>query len=388
MRSNAKLILRLISSILVCVVVLLAFSVSLIRVFGFEVYGVLTGSMEPEYPTGSLIYVKKIDTSKLEVGDTISFKLSENVIATHRIIEIVPDENNPAAVQYRTKGDANSVADSSLVSEGDIIGKVVFCLPQMGYFLNYVQSPTGIAMTIIVSVLLVILVFVSEMITAENDSKLFRKIRRFFVGNTAPKRQPAVNRRPNRGYDDAYHDGYRPQRSRYDDEYRSQRSRSSRYDDEYRPQRSRYDDEYRSQRSRYDDDYRPQRSRYDDEYRSQRSRTSQYDDGYRVQRSRSASGYEDEYRPSRTRSSQYDYEYSSQARRPSQRSRYDDEYVPRRSSSASTSSARSSSRSSSDYDDYGTVTRRSSSTGASQSRSTRSSATSSARVRRSDSDYR
>ena len=354
MRRNAKLILRLISSILVCVVVFLAFSVSIIRLFGFEVYGVLTGSMEPEYPTGSLIYVKKIDTSSLEVGDTISFKLSENVIATHRIIELVPDEENSSIIRYRTKGDANSVADSSLVEVEDIIGKVVFCLPQMGYFLNYIQSPTGITTTIIVSILLVLLVFISEMLTSDSDNKLFRKVRGFFTGNTAPEPRGG-NRRSQRGYEEEYYDSYAPARPRS---------------------------------SRYEDDYRPQRSRYEDDYRPQRSRSSQYDD---------------DYRPRRTRSADYDYGYSSQQPAcSSQRSRYEDDYAPRRSSGSSSgrtaSTARSTaSRSSSRYDDYesprrssayGSSQGRSSSYGSAQGRSTRTGASQTTRVRRSDSDYR
>lgn len=367
MRRNAKLILRLISSILVCLVVFLAFSVSIIRLFGFEVYGVLTGSMEPEYPTGSLIYVKDIDTSSLEVGDTISFKLSENVIATHRIIELVPDENNPSITRYRTKGDANSVADSSLVEVEQIIGKVVFCLPKMGYFLNYIQSPTGITTTVIVSILLVLLVFVSEMLTSDSDNAIFRKVRGFFTGNIQPEPVRSGNRRPpQRRYDDDYYEDYPRQRQRA----------------------PRYEDDYPRQRSRYEDDYQPRRghsSQYQDEYRS--SGRSRYEDDYRPQRSRS-SQYEDEYRSSSRRSS-YDYDYPTRQSRSTQRSRYEDDYQPRRSSTASSQSRYSSSASrSSRYDDYAAPRRTSSASSQSRS-STRTSGSQTTRTRRySDSDYR
>lgn len=320
MKRSTKVVIRSITSILVFVVVFLALSVSVVRFFGFEVYGVLTGSMEPEYPTGSLIYVKKIDTSSLQVGDTISFKLSENVIATHRIVELVPDENNPSVMQYRTKGDANDAADSSLVSTEDIIGKVVFCLPKMGYFLNYIQSPTGITTTVLVSLLLIALVFVSELITADGSSRLVWKIRGMITGDRRTPQQARRSqpqRRPSPRYEDDYYDDRRqPSRReaparRYDDpdRYPSARSRD-RYSDDYdRPRRS----------SRYEDDGYS-RSRYDDSRDSRRS--SRYDDGYSSRSSRAQS-----------------------ARQPSQRSRYDDDdyYAARRSAaSQGRSSARSS----------------------------------------------
>lgn len=344
MHRNAKLILRLISSILVCVVVFLAFSVSIIQLFGFEVYGVLTGSMEPEYPIGSLIYVKKIDTSKLQVGDTISFNLSENVIATHRIVELVPDESNPSIIRYRTKGDANSVADSSLVDVEDIIGKVVFCLPQMGYFLNYIQSPTGIVTTILVSLLLVLLVFVSEMLTSGKDNKLFRKIRGFFTGNLEP--EPAhrgSNRRPPQRYEDDYYAPQRPRSRGYDDDYPPRRRPAyDRYEDDYRPQRSRS--------PRYEDDYRPRRTRDDYGYSAQSGRSAphsrDYDDypprrtsssSSRAGSSASRSGYSSRSTGSASRSSSRGYDYDYSPRRSS------DRYAsaPSRSSRSSESSRRS-----------------------------------------------
>lgn len=352
MRRNVKVILRTITSVLVCLVVFLAFSVSIIRLFGFQVYGVLTGSMEPEYPVGSLIYVKEIDTSSLEVGDTISFKLSENVIATHRIVELVPDESNPSVMSYRTKGDANDTVDSSLVQESDIIGKVVFCLPKMGYFLNYIQSPTGITTTVIVSILLIALVFVSELITSDSDSRFIWKIRSMITGEPANGYSGGGNRRPpQRG---------RPQQRRipqYEDDYRPQRSRSSQYEDDYyRPQqRSRS-----ASSGRYSDYGEPRRSsRYEDDYDYRRSSRAS------SQRSR----YEDEPRRSSrsASSSRYDDYGETRRARSSASSRYDDGYGETRRSTRSASSGR--------YDDYGEARR-----------STRSSSGSGSRY--SDSSYR
>lgn len=161
--------LKNLSTGMVVIAIVFAFLIAGIRIFGFEVFGVLTGSMEPTYPTGSLIYVKDVDPDDLRVNDVITFSISPNVIATHRIVEIVPDETYPTVVRYRTKGDANKDVDASLVSAGNIIGKAVFAIPKLGYLANYIQQPPGIYVAIVVCGLMVAFVFYTD--SLENKQK-------------------------------------------------------------------------------------------------------------------------------------------------------------------------------------------------------------------------
>lgn len=154
--------LKNISTGMVVLAVVFAFLIAGVRLFGVQVFGVLTGSMEPTYPTGSLIYVKPVDARDLRVNDVITFSISPNVIATHRIVEIVPDEQNPSVVRYRTKGDANNDVDASLVSANNIIGKALFAVPQMGYIASYIQEPPGIYVAILVCGLMIALVFYTD----------------------------------------------------------------------------------------------------------------------------------------------------------------------------------------------------------------------------------
>ena len=91
---------------IVIAAVLLAIALVGARLFGFKVFTVLSGSMEPKYPVGSLIYVKKVDYTTLKSGDVITFMLDENTVATHRIVEVVPDQEDPSVIRFRTKGDA------------------------------------------------------------------------------------------------------------------------------------------------------------------------------------------------------------------------------------------------------------------------------------------
>ena len=112
---NLKRILKTISNILIPTVVLLTFLLYGLQLFGMKPYAVLSGSMESVYPTGSLIYISDVDPTTLQVNDAITFRLKDGTIATHRIIEFVPDETDPTIVHFRTKGDENDIADGSLV---------------------------------------------------------------------------------------------------------------------------------------------------------------------------------------------------------------------------------------------------------------------------------
>ena len=157
MNSKVKQILKTISNILVIAVVLLTFLLYGFQLFGMKPYAVLSGSMESVYPTGSLIYVCDTDPATLREDDVITFRLKDGTIATHRIIEIVPDEEDSAILRFRTKGDENDIADGVLVEFKNVVGKPVFGIPYLGYLGSYISQPRGkiIAMTAVVAVVLI-----------------------------------------------------------------------------------------------------------------------------------------------------------------------------------------------------------------------------------------
>ena len=162
MRKTIKRIWNWISSILVAAVVLLAVALVGVRIVGLQPYVVLSGSMEPTYPVGSLIYVKSTDYKQLTVGDPITFLVSEDTVATHRIIEVLPDKDDPNTIRYFTKGDANDEPDGSSVHYKNIIGKPIFSIPYLGYVSNYIQTPPGKYVAISGCALLMLLVFLPD----------------------------------------------------------------------------------------------------------------------------------------------------------------------------------------------------------------------------------
>ncbi len=159
MNRTAGKIWNIFSTVLVALVVLLAALLVGVRIAGLKTYTVLSGSMEPVYPTGSLLYVKRINPQDLRVGDPITFMLDESTVVTHRILEILPDERAADLLRFRTKGDANDTPDGNPVHSRNIIGKPVFAIPYLGYFAHFVQRPPGIYLAVGAAGALLLLVF-------------------------------------------------------------------------------------------------------------------------------------------------------------------------------------------------------------------------------------
>lgn len=166
-----KRIWNWISGILVAIVVLLAIALVGVRLVGLKPYVVLSGSMEPTYHVGSLIYVKSVDYHELQVGDPITYMLSEDTVVTHRIIEVLVDEEDPDTIRYFTQGDANAVSDGSSVHYKNIIGKPVFAIPYLGYVSNYIQRPPGTYVAISAAAILILLVFLPDIFSGGDKKK-------------------------------------------------------------------------------------------------------------------------------------------------------------------------------------------------------------------------
>lgn len=174
MKSKTKRILSAVSTVLVAVVVLFAVLLVGVRLIGLQVFTVLSGSMEPAYRTGSLIYVKKVDAADIKVGDVITFMLDADTVATHRVIEVIPDEEDPEVIRFRTKGDANDSPDGSAVHCKNVIGEPVMCIPFLGYVANYIQNPPGMYIAIAVGALLLLLVFLPDVFSEDKNGSMLR----------------------------------------------------------------------------------------------------------------------------------------------------------------------------------------------------------------------
>lgn len=176
LRSYIKIPLKIITYVIVALAVVLAMMLAGVRVFNIQIYTVLSGSMEPEYPTGSLIYVKHVDPYTLKEQDVITFNLVGNTTATHRIIQVVRDEDTGELLGFITKGDANEIADGDEpLSPEKVIGTPVFVIPKMGYLATYIQSPPGCYYAIAAGAAAALIVTVIDFFTSDDCKKKKRK---------------------------------------------------------------------------------------------------------------------------------------------------------------------------------------------------------------------
>lgn len=175
MSKSVKNIWNGITTVLVALVVALAILLVGARLIGLQVFTVLSGSMEPAYHVGSLIYVKDVDPYELKNGDVITFLLSEDTVATHRIVEVVPDENDASVIRFRTKGDANEAEDGALVHYKNVVGSPVFSIPKLGYVAAFIQNPPGTYIAISGGAVLLLLVFLPDLFVAEGEGTKQKK---------------------------------------------------------------------------------------------------------------------------------------------------------------------------------------------------------------------
>jgi len=106
----------------------------------YQVKIVLSGSMEPAIHTGSVAVIKPL--SNYKVGDIVTFgkDTKTDVPTTHRIVN---SRAVSGEMRYQTKGDANGDPDGREIRENEIIGKVLFSIPYLGYMVDFAKKPIG-----------------------------------------------------------------------------------------------------------------------------------------------------------------------------------------------------------------------------------------------------
>ena len=102
--------------------------------FGHRPLIVLSGSMEPSYKVGSLLYYHEVPIESIKEDDIITFKLEDDKYVTHRVVSIEDG-------QIKTKGDANTSDDPWTITSKEFQGKVSnLKIPYIGYYINFVNT--------------------------------------------------------------------------------------------------------------------------------------------------------------------------------------------------------------------------------------------------------
>ena len=163
MKTTLKWISNIVTFLLFVLLIMMIFLVIAAKssggepsLFGYQLKTVLSGSMEPEIKTGSIIAVKSVTAkTNSKTGDVITFVQPEQQLVTHRIVEVI---GSGEQAQYITKGDNNAHVDSEPVMAQNVVAEYSgFTLPYVGYFIEFAKSQKGTAVLLIVPGLLLLL---------------------------------------------------------------------------------------------------------------------------------------------------------------------------------------------------------------------------------------
>ncbi len=130
-------------------------------VFGYSIFRVSSGSMEPELKVGDIILDKTVDNPEdLKVGDVITFKSSDygDLLVTHKVIKAPYEENGKLMLQ--TKGIANEVEDKP-ISIDNVKGIMICKVDYLDTVYNVFLSPWGL----LILIALIVIIFFDEIIT-------------------------------------------------------------------------------------------------------------------------------------------------------------------------------------------------------------------------------
>lgn len=159
-RIFAKL-MNLTGILLMLLVILVMVPFTVPKLFGYEICGVLTDSMTPSYPVGSVLFIDKCGIDEVAVGDVVTYTLGSGTdyVMSHRVVDIEEQEGT-----FRTKGDANNTEDPEPIRNDRLIGKVVFSVPGLGRAADFIQTSTGKALCFIVFAISFILWLMADLL--------------------------------------------------------------------------------------------------------------------------------------------------------------------------------------------------------------------------------
>ena len=144
-----------------------------------SLYTIVSGSMEPAINVYDVILVWSVDKAEdIKKGDVITFistsSISEGLLVTHRVHDI---KNVDGKIEYVTKGDYNAVADSSTAKFDNVVGKVLFKLPQLGRIQFFVASKLGWFLVVLLPALGVIIYDIFKLVKLMNASDASKAVK-------------------------------------------------------------------------------------------------------------------------------------------------------------------------------------------------------------------
>jgi len=129
---------------------------------------ILSGSMEPTIPVGSIVVTQKIDVDNVKAGDIIVFQRSKSK-TLHRVIDKIVENDS---YYFKTKGDANEDPDPWIVQPEQVQGSLLLTIPYYGYLLYFAGTPIGFILMVIIPAILLITNEIRKIIQLKKEEKI------------------------------------------------------------------------------------------------------------------------------------------------------------------------------------------------------------------------
>lgn len=136
-RRTAAAVCRILGTVILLAVLAVCLPLSVPKLLGYQVYDVVSGSMEPAIPVNSVVFVQTAAPEDIQAGTIVAFESGGSVVV-HRLVE-----NHIVEGELVTKGDANAEPDPLKVSYGSVLGTVTAHIPLIGIYAGALNTLTG-----------------------------------------------------------------------------------------------------------------------------------------------------------------------------------------------------------------------------------------------------
>lgn len=136
-RRAAAVICRILGTVILLAVLAVCLPLSVPKLAGYQVYDVVSGSMEPSIPVNSIVLVQTAAPEELQPGEIIAYQSGDSVVV-HRLVE-----NHVVEGELITKGDANAEPDPLKVDYSSALGTVAMHIPFIGIYAGALNTLTG-----------------------------------------------------------------------------------------------------------------------------------------------------------------------------------------------------------------------------------------------------
>jgi signal peptidase len=169
MKTTISRLCNVLATLIMVAVILVAGGIMLLSALGRKPMAILSGSMEPSYNVGGLVFIDtNVSPEEIAVGDVITFTLGEDTVVTHRVTAIQDG-------QFTTKGDANNTEDLSPVPFDNMVGRAWLHVPWLGYALMNLKTTKGFAAGALILAVLIVLFIVPVILAPAKPDKNSKK---------------------------------------------------------------------------------------------------------------------------------------------------------------------------------------------------------------------